>query len=504
MNDSIQRGDDPEARQNFAYEYRKKLLEQTKKRIEDDKKREKRFLKTGNFYYMVEKNENRPFFRMEKTDNNNNANMANLVGKGRYDNSIFQTALKKRANDYKELKLQKQGFITVNKDKSSVSSSNNIVNNIMVEIENDFLEGRFENIKVLTLRKLYSEIVNNATELTTEDIKKNASILANIIDIYFNPPADRTLILGQKVKKLPNMFNLSKSFILLLFKILNLFVIINGNINSQNLKDIIKGYSKTLVKDSIEASNDLYDSLTQEFPITLEKKDYSEAIKNRSDRLLKEEFDKKSISSIATEKRTKQTNLEGREATLYSEYLKEIKRSLEGKTFVDNKMNNISRLLDSKYGILSRDLEVEAYGNKYSIGDFVKKLQDVSDNRNTIQNTLTSLDWKNPEQLQAKLLEIDNLMTENKMNKDFIYNYKMGASGKIDKVKEEVVQSSLYELDWKDAAKLQEQIINISEFMDKVGLDRGKRGYRIRVGRRRLLDIDFIMNYIQNFIEKKV
>ena len=336
MNDSIQRGDDPEARQNFAYEYRKKLLEQTKKRIEDDKKREKGFLKTGNFYYMVEKNENRPFFRMEKTDNNNNANMANLVGKGRYDNSIFQTALKKRANDYKELKLQKQGFITVNKDKSSVSSSNNIVNNIMVEIENDFLEGRFENIKVLTLRKLYSEIVNNATELTTEDIKKNASILANIIDIYFNPPDDRTLIFGQKVKKLPNMFNLSKSFILLLFKILNLFVIINGNINSQNLKDIIKGYSKTLVKDSIEASNDLYDSLTREFPITLEKKNYSEAIKNRSDRLLKEEFDKKSISSIATEKRTKQTNLEGREAKLYSEYLTEIKSRLEGKTFVDN------------------------------------------------------------------------------------------------------------------------------------------------------------------------
>ena len=113
-NDPKLRGDITDDRLNFANDYRRKLLEQAKRRIEHDKRREQRFLQTGNFYYKTKQNPNIPQIRMNPTslqnvDYNKRADLSRLLveGSGRYNNSIFKNALKKREANFKELELAK-------------------------------------------------------------------------------------------------------------------------------------------------------------------------------------------------------------------------------------------------------------------------------------------------------------------------------------------------------------------------------------------------------------
>ena len=394
---SIQKGDNEDDRLNFANNMRQFLIGQRINELNYNKKKEKRFLDTGNYHYKVEKNDNIPFMRMEPTSLSNvdfQRNENKISGGGRIkSNNIFNKILEQRTEDFKLKDLSKKGFLMMKPLTTSTtpgkSLTNNLINNMIIELESKFLNGEFEEIDIPFVRKLYQEIEKSPKSLSKEDIIKNASVLSNMIRLYFNPP-DRFKETQNKVIQLPLLFNIAETVWLYIYRSLNLLVLINGNLENQNLLQLISGYKTTLAKSTIPDSSDLFNNLTTEYPLQFDDKNYEVALTNRYNRLLKNEVEKKSLSSIATDKRKNITTSETNTKKSVDSYKTFILSKIDTKSLDLTDEANIREILDKKTRL---NENIPIYKN-YTIKQLKDALKDILENRIFIQQEIDKLEEK--------------------------------------------------------------------------------------------------------------
>ena len=441
------RGDNPDERMNFVNQTRASLIKKRLNELEYNRKKEESFLRTGNYYYKNQKNNNRPFVRMEPTslynaDFHSQFDPVDLRGAGRIQsNSIYNKMLQNREENFKELEMLKSGLMSVDNNSSSTkqsqptdTSNTKLINNMVIELQSRFLDGNFEDIKVDFLRKLYREIETNPTELSSEDIKTNGSVLANMIDVYFNPP-EFFVEKSSKIYPIPRLFNIPKTVWLYVFRILNLLVLINGNKDSQNLSQIVSSSSKELSQKTIEDSKKLYDRLIDEYPLRLAKKDFGVALQNRYDNMFKAEIDKKTLVAYAGDKRKIMTNTETNLKKQLKTYREFVLKTLDTKNLEQTDEKKIKEVLDNKTK-LDGSFEIYIDNKTYTIDGLKEEL------RNILKRRGEAVEEKKRKTAEAKKQE-----AKDKVVKFIQDNY-------IDKMEEKQVDVIQYKTLLKEAIKM--------------------------------------------------
>ena len=407
INDNKLRGDKPTNRFSFANNSRMEILKRAKQAININKNKKMRNDK-GAFYPFnrVKQQPQGSLIRMPPTALSIN-NYSIQQGSGRYTPATrnkFTNLLGKRKEQFEARALAKQGLTPIKEESKKnadiLGRETNYVK-MMNEIIALFSDGDYKEIKLEYIRNTYSQLKADYNQISKEDLIKKATFIASYVRFYFE--GSKTFIKNVgRIQTRVEADVLSTPKLLVLFKILNLSVIILGNKNKSDaeLKMIIDASSKMLNSPKkVIQSRELFEKLKNELSVNIPEIDLTDTIEEGLSKEINKETTKKQIGSVSQEVRKQQTSNRQRDKRRTDDYQKTINAETKTHSKLEElKIDRLEELLnEAKLNRIPDNTFIKVFGKTMRVATFLTQIKKIITNRKKRDKTEINKELRNLE-----------------------------------------------------------------------------------------------------------